>query len=188
MSKHKMEIDWCNGLKNNAALLLEEDMWEQSYGVNSTFLSYYMNPPKGKYSTLLYYIGKKLVGVLIFPHFPIYVETVSCNKDVKYCSIGEIQLYVKPEYRNQGIAKAMILEFSKELEDTVKQVKQMNGNDVVPIIQSVDLAHKLSKKYLPNYFHFDYYGFEPNKLKWTFQNVQQKFVELTSYTEKEKSA
>ncbi len=197
MAKHKMQIDWYDGLAKNANLLLLEKMWEESYGLNSTFYSYYMNTPKGKYSTLLYYVGEKLAGVLIFPHFKILIDDVKWSdqrffnhfdeEKRKYCSLGEIQLYVKPEFRKKGIAKNMIIEFSKELEDTVMHVKEIGGSDVIPVIQSVELAHTLTKKYLSNYVHMNVYGFEPDLINQLFCGVFDDFKKLYNFGMEKKS-
>lgn len=197
MIKHKMKIDWYDGLTKHSNLLLLEKMWEESYGLNSTFYSYYMNPPKGKYSTLLYYVGEKLAGVLIFPHFKVLIDNVQWKnhglfnhfdeEKRKYCSLGEIQLYVKPEFRKQGIAKNMIIEFSNELEDTVMHVKEIGGSDVIPVIQSVELAHTLTKKYLSNYVHMKVYGFEPALINELFSGVLDEFRKLYNFGMKKKS-
>lgn len=184
--KSMMKINWYDGLEKNAELLLKESMWEKTFKEGSTFYNYYKNVPKGKYSTLMYYIGNKLAGVLIFPHFSLDVRTT--NSKIKYCSLGEMQMYVKPEYRNQGIARKMILEFAKELQDAVEAAEESAMSRIVPIIQSVDNAFILANKILPDFFHVDVYGYSPRELMSRLNHDNDLSERLMSFVEFEKSA
>ncbi|MBM24253.1 MAG: hypothetical protein CL760_00915 [Chloroflexi bacterium] len=145
----KLYLDWEDGLKKNKKMLLKERMWEQSFGTNSTFYKYFIGEryvKKG--TTILAYDDGLLAGVLIFPHLESMTGSIEVLKSVvNYKSIGEVQIYIKPEYRKQGIARKLVERLNKEL---TERYKEDFGKKTL-IVQAVQNAYPIAARFMTNF-------------------------------------
>lgn len=161
----KFVTDWYNGVEKNKDVLLENKMWEQTFE-QSTFYNYYI----GKYSrenktTIQCFDDDKLIAVLIFCHF-VYDDAIMKmrikRKDMLFSSLGEVQLYVKPEYRKAGIATKLVEKLDEELYDHIKYTHKEN---VVYVLQATQRAVAVASGNMYNFPVYDLFGYFPKSLK-----------------------
>lgn len=165
MENISLYVDWEKGLDYNKVNLYKNKMWEESFGHNSTFYKYFINDKKvNKCTTILAYIGEQIAGVLIFPHLENMEGKVKTKEGyVSYYSIGEVQIYVKPEYRKMNIAKKMIQKLNKDLPSKY-------GKNKVLIVQAVQKAFPIVSKYMTNFLTFEVYEDDKECLEYELSN------------------
>lgn len=159
----KLYLDWEDGLKKNKKMLLREKMWEQSFGTNSTFYKYFIGEryvKKG--TTILAYDDGLLAGVLIFPHLESMTGSIELSKGVvDYKSIGEVQIYIKPEYRKQGIARKLVERLNKELTEQYKEEFEKG----TLIVQAVQNAYPIASRFMTNFITAHVYEDDKEELE-----------------------
>lgn len=108
---------------------------------------------------------------MIFPHLPEEVQIMTLNKQKFYfSSIGEVQIYIKPEHREKGFAKEILKFFNQELK---KYVKLRYHKEVVCFVQSVQDAVPIVSKYMSDFVNLNLYGYEPNLSKEMVRNASK---------------
>lgn len=160
------QIDWETGIVKNKALLLKEEMWEKSFGEgNSTFEKYYTEDhyEEDAISTMMCFNDDELVGVLIFPELDSETMKMTINKQqMKFLSLGEVQLYVKPEYRSKGIASKMVKHFDKLL---YEDIKDRYNEDIIYVLQATQRAVPVTSRNMTYFPVYNVFGLHPELLK-----------------------
>lgn len=160
------KIDWDNGIQVNKKELLLHKMWEDSFGSSSTFYKYYTNDFyfMGKSSTLKMYLNNELVGVLICPELQgSEILKVSVGNKKKRCFVlGEIQLYIKPEFRKMGLASKLVKTFDKALFEKINNEKLKD--DVVFVLQATQRSVAVCQGNMTNFAVFNIFGLYPEVL------------------------
>lgn len=162
-------LEWESGLDNNRKLLYKHRMWEQGFGKSSTFYKYFIKEKiPEKATTILAYDDGLLAGVLIFPHLSnMSGEFSVLNKNIDYVSFGEVQLYVKPEYRKHGIAKAMVQKLNREL-----YVRHNKCNSLL-VVQAVQNALPIAERFMKDFFVAEAYEDDKKELEtYLFMNYK----------------
>jgi hypothetical protein len=100
------------------------------------------------FSTVVCYHEKKPVALLIFEHYDIpksVKNTFSIKKKLKsYHMLGLMGIYVKPEFRNQGIASQLV----KMLNEMITSKVNTDKNTVY-MIAAMTTSFNLAERYMP---------------------------------------
>lgn len=107
-----------NGLKNNYKELLDNKLYNKDHG--ASYFKYLYNNFEKENKDITTIIAYSIedgnpIGVLLFEHYKN--KSINSYKLRTYCLIGKIGIYIKPEFRNNGIAKKLILEFENNFID-----------------------------------------------------------------------
>lgn len=169
----KFVVDWYNGVEKHKDVFLENKMWEQTFE-QSTFHNYYTGKyPRDNKTTIQCFDDDKLIAVLIFCHFVYDNATIKMRikrKDMLFSSLGEVQLYVKPEYRKMGIATKLVETLDVELYNHIKHTHKEN---VVYVLQATQRAVSVAAGNMYNFPVYDLFGYFPKYLK---ESIRHNFV------------
>jgi GNAT superfamily N-acetyltransferase len=154
----KYEAELLTGFYNNHTALAENELYEKSHK-NSIFKSllkiekeYFKNE---KFSTVIAYDNDIPIGFILFEHYEKLDSGKFTYNKVKrhFLTFGSLQMYIKPEYRKQGLASEM----SKILEAKLKiyVLKNYDIIDQFAIINAVDGAYRVLSRvfdtFVPSY-------------------------------------
>ena len=120
--KLKLVTIYKKGLEKNYKELRENKLYQQNHGASHFKMIYesfdYKNDKLANNTTsiIAYSTDKnKPIGVLLFFHN--INKEIRFYKDKKYINVGDIGIYVQPEYRKQGIASKIVKEFESNFID-----------------------------------------------------------------------
>ena len=182
----KFKIQFETGFYDNHDILKEHEMFEKKYQY-STF-KWDLKKSKEKFkerkmTTFIAFDKDKPVAYIRFDH-----ENQNQNQfqykyiKRKFSTLGMLMIYVKPEYRKNGLASKMISMFESEL----LNYYQYNGGklDRYILINGVDLAFDLLEKNLKIFTPSHTFGnFSKNKqdLKGRIQFYSEKIISDNYY-------
>lgn len=133
---------------------MSESMFEASYE-NSRFLKLYSMDKENLSNdfsvSLAFCDDGQLMGVLIFEHLKHDIESFQYDyKKHKFQTLGRLMVYIKPKFRNQGVARKLIENFDTELKIYINS-NQKYKHDILFVINAVDRAYKLCHFYLSDF-------------------------------------
>lgn len=150
----QIRTDYLTGLASFKEKLLQEGMFEKSHK-NSYFLKLYQTPSdeiQGKYTTSMAFNSRnELMAVLIFEHINHDLSQFQFKgQKIKFQTIGRLMIYVKPEFRKNGIAQKLILNFNEKLKNFIKS-NYSQTNDIFFVVNALQKAYSLSVPYLSEF-------------------------------------
>lgn len=177
----QFKLDFETGFYDNFDILKEHNMFEKKYKYSTFKFDLQKNKEKFKervMTTLIAYDNEIPIAWIRFDH-----EEKNSNQfqykyiKRKFTALGMFIIYVKPEYRQKGLASKMISMFELEL---LKYYQCKQGEiDQYIVINGVDLAFDLLEKNLKFFTPSNTFGnFSKNKqdLKGRIQFYSEKIV------------
>ncbi len=134
--------------------LKSEELYEKTYKNSYFKYLYSLNKEEIKdkdenRTVITYEKDNKIIGILLFKH-EIF-ERKFTHRGIKYKNkeLGQLMIYVKPEHREQGIAKKLVIELEKFLNEFINEKE---SETYIVNIMARQAAFTIAKKYMKQIF------------------------------------
>lgn len=134
--------------------LKSEELYEKTYDNSHIKYLYSLNKEEIKSedenrTVITYEKDNKIIAILLFKHEIFERKFTHRGTKYKNKELGQLMLYVKPEYRNQGIAKQLVISLEEFLN---KSISGKESETYIINIMARQAAFTIAKKYMKQIF------------------------------------